>query len=199
MMGLDLGLAPVDGPEGTSAVECSEILECSTTLECSEILETPSGKKEAVKGEGALPDDLSQNDEPPQEVDRSQNFPSGRIPRRGKGLAARRLDDSPLACLFYAVVLAEEMVLPHFVARQSADKEAMNRRIAFVIGLERAVQLGMIDHYLICWGDGRYPMQAQSIRLFTPGGRRERARVLGELEDHLRQFMNARKRQIDTL
>ncbi len=175
-MDLDFGLAPGHGPGRRAA------------------LKTPSKEKETIVAENETLRDVKQL---PKNVQRP--FPSGRISRLEEGLVARRLKTSELARLFNAVIMAEIAVLPYFVAHHPSEKDEMTHRIAFVIGLERAVQLGLINRFTICWGRSRCPKCAQSIRLFTPGGRRERARLLGALEKHLRQFVNDRKQGVDTL
>lgn len=121
------------------------------------------------------------------------SFPAGRIARDQPQLAARRLDASLLARLYYACSMAELAVMPFYMARCPADRDLQNRRIAHVVGLDHAVRTGLVTNYVICWPKGRYPKMARSIRLLVPGGGRQRGRVLGELEAPLRAFIEAMK------
>ena len=128
-----------------------------------------------------------------------QRFPSGPIAREQPHLAARRLNGSPLARLYYAVIMAEAMVFPLFPVRKAADKARVNAEIATIVGLDRAVMMELIDGFVICWETCRYPKRATQIRLLVPGGKRTRSRLLGEMETPLRQFVNAMKRGPDSL
>lgn len=120
-------------------------------------------------------------------------FPPGRIARRQPQLAARRLDASLLARLYYACAMAEIAVMPHYIARDASGRDRQTRRIAHVVGLDHAVRTGLIQGYVVCWPKGRYPKMAHSIRLTVSGGCRQRGRALGELEAPLRAWIETVK------
>jgi hypothetical protein len=127
-----------------------------------------------------------------------QNFPSGPIARGQPQLAARRLNDNPLARLYHAVIMAEAMVFPLFLADNAAGKARRNMEIAAIVGLDRAVTMKLIDGFVICWETSSYPKRATRLRLLVPGGKRTRSRLLGEMETPLRQFVNSMMRGPDS-
>lgn len=89
--------------------------------------------------------------------------------------------------------MAEAGALPYYLAHDASDRDRQSRRIAHIVGLDHAVRTGLIRGFTICWLKGRYPKMARCIRLNVPGGRRQRGRVLGELEAPLREWVEAFK------
>ena len=122
------------------------------------------------------------------EADRPPAYRSGPVPKGAGSLAQQRLAD-PEARFHYAVMMSEVMLLPVCVARNAAQKEALNREIAEIVGLAVAVENGWIDSYLVCWRTGSFPTSPTGIRVRTAAGRRTREQVLGSLEAHIRRFI----------
>ena len=122
------------------------------------------------------------------EADPPPPYRSGPVPKDAGSLSQHRLAD-PEARFHYSVMMSEVMLLPVCIARDAAEKEALNQEVAEILGLDVSLKKGWIDSYLVCWRAGPFPTSPTGIRVRTAEGRRTREQVLGSLEPHIRRFI----------